>query len=149
MSTTAIKRIKGYCTKVNQSQWEELVRVADEVGVDVSHVKGGNTLAAVDVMGVMCCWHSLKTKTLISFPDFLAKLRGVEEWTPKAGEMVEVEVGGRWFKSEVVAFHEGQYVCQMPAHIEYIPYPITHLRPLRPTITRAEAEQQLGKRIID
>jgi hypothetical protein len=35
MNTQAIERIKGYCCKVNEEQWEELVRVADEVGCEV------------------------------------------------------------------------------------------------------------------
>ena len=120
--------------------------MADEVGVDVSHVKGGNTLAAVDVMGVLCCWHSLKTKTLIPFPDFLAKLRG-EEWTPKAGEMVEVSHNGEvWGTRQFIAKSMGRFIVWSNdgAAVDH-----TFCRPLRPTITRAEAEQQLGKRIID
>jgi len=157
--SNAIERIRGYCTEVTQAQWEELLRIVKGhrelyhgliIKTEAELNKKGFGFAYVHGSFLQCESRKLSMfQNPIPFPDFLAKLRGVEEWTPKAGEMVEVEVGGRWFKSEVVAFHEGQYVCQMPAHIEYIPYPITHLRPLRPTITRAEAEQQLGKRIID
>lgn len=145
--SNASERIKGYCTDVTQAQWEELVRVADEVGVDVSHVKGGNTLAAVDVMGVLCRWHSLKTKTLIPFPDFLAKLRGVEEWTPKAGEMVEVSHNGEaWVTREFITKSKGRFIVWSNAG-EAVDF--TLCRPVLPTITRSEAEQKLGKRIID
>jgi hypothetical protein len=35
MNTQAIERIKDYCCEVTQEQWEELVRGADEVGLEV------------------------------------------------------------------------------------------------------------------
>jgi len=39
-------------------------------------------------------------------------------------------------------------VCMVRSYV-YGDYADTHIRPLRPTITRAEAEQMLGKKIVD
>jgi hypothetical protein len=112
--SNAIDMIKGYCTEVTQAQWEELVRVADEVGVRM-HAKDFSDrypfFALTHEADMLIGFTGSKGKT-IPFPDFLAKLRGVEEWMPKAWEMGRIQRAS-------------------------------------PTITRAEAEQQLGKRIID
>ena len=43
MNTQIIDRIKEYCTEVTNAQWEELVRVADEVGITVyAHTEYNN-----------------------------------------------------------------------------------------------------------
>lgn len=158
--SNAIERIKGYCCEVTQAQWEELVRVADEVGLQVLEK---SRTAFVDVNFKFALLDSedldllLTTPTvayklkLIPFPDFLAKMRG-EEWVPKAGEMVEVEVGKlypTWSKAEMVCYHKGYYICNEVNNWQYMPFKLNQIRPIRPTITRAEAEAQLGKRIID
>jgi hypothetical protein len=157
MNTQAIERIKGYCCKVNEEQWEELVRVADEVGCEVGansrkygmiepdKIARYNNL--VEVLGVYPDKYDYQKE--ISFPDFLAKLRGEEKWQPKAGEMVEVAIGGRWFKAEFVVFHQDHYICNEYGQWQYLAYKLNQIRPILPTITRAEAEKQLGKRIID
>lgn len=158
--SNAIERIKGYCCEVTQKQWEELVRVAHAIGVnpteydvwDVSYPvfcidvdeKTTNGYADIELA-------ERDGSSAIPFPDFLAKLRG-EEWVPKAGEMVEVEVGKlypTWSKAEMVCYHKGYYICNEVNNWQYMPYKLNQIRPITPTITRAEAEAQLGKRIID
>ena len=158
--SNAIERIKGYCTEVTQAQWEELVRVADEVGMLVGYNsrKYGVTIndryARLNGFGGMGVYFDRTSNTKqIPFPDFLAKLRGVEEWTPKAGEMVEVRdgVGADWFLAKYVG-HDGKWAVCRPEHHPLGHYTVhndVNFRPLRPAITRAEAESQLGKRIID
>lgn len=98
--SNAIDRIKGYCTEVNQSQWEELVRVADEVGLPVGYTyrKAGlikpDRYAILNAFGEFGVYYDRhRTTEVIPFPDFIAKLRGVDEWQPKVGEMVEVRDG--------------------------------------------------------
>jgi len=162
MSTKAIDRIKGYCTKVNQSQWEELVRVADEVGVGVWSSSRNMEVckkfniaftAESDKDLILTYKGNEGTRTFIPFPDFIAKLRG--EWMPKAGEMVEVDLPDRmWTRAEFVGMHGPFHVCFVDGEAEidmdsYFGFNANDIRPLRPTITRAEAEQKLGKRIID
>lgn len=149
----AIERIKGYCTEVTQAQWEELVRVADEVGVLVSRTFNGSyTSVFGDIGNSLNAHRSIKVSqreglTAIPFPDFIAKLRG--EWMPKTGEMVEVRKGptSPWISSTFVGRLDGWNVCR--TEDDYDGFIDEHIRPLRPTITRAEAERQLGKRIID
>jgi hypothetical protein len=87
---------------------------------------------------------------VIPFPDFLAKLRG-EEWQPKAGEMVEVSNcnDAMWCEREFAAKRKGFYICWLPSPNDHITASWSYCRPIMPTITRAEAEAQLGKRIID
>lgn len=156
----ATERIKGYCTEVNQAQWEELVRVAHANGVtpteydywDVSY----NVFCINEEENTTNGYADTELArreglTAIPFPDFIAKLRGVEEWMPKEGEMVEVEVGKlnpTWVKAEMVCVHKGYYICNEVNNWQYLPFKLNQIRPIRPTITRAEAEQQLGKRII-
>ena len=151
--SNAIERIKGYCTEVTREQWEELVRVADEVSVALSSKvwePGFPIVFLSNKIGWITQAKGPVGKT-IPFPDFLAKLRG-EEWKPKAGEMVEVEVGKlypTWSKAEMVCYHKGYYICNEVNNWQYMPYKLNQIRPITPTITRAEAEAQLGKRIID
>lgn len=147
----AIERIKGYCTEVNQAQWEELVRVADEVGVGVgceSRKDGPCRIYryAEYHYGELALSKGVHAG-LIPFPDFIAKLRGGEEWTPKAGEMVEVSRNGEvWIPREFVTKSKGRFIVWSNAD-EAVDFPLC--RQAIPTITRAEAEAQLGKRIID
>jgi hypothetical protein len=85
----------------------------------------------------------------IPFPDFLAKLKGEEQWEPKAGEMVEVSINGEtWGEREFIAKRNSFFVCWVDEG-SVLTHPFPHCRPLRPTITRTEAEQLLNKRIID
>jgi len=153
MSTTAIKRIKGYCTEVTQAQWEEWKSVCKDFGIDplgktwdeywrFCFVNNCNELERI-ASEEAASHHNI---TIIPFPDFLAKLRGVEKWTLKAGEMVEVSIGGEnWVAREFIGERKELYW----AWYEDRPNSYSHCRPLSPTITRAEAEAQLGKRIID
>lgn len=154
MNTKANERIKGYCCEVNAEQWGELVKVAYEVGVDCEHVSDGNALAAVDVIGVLCRWHSLRDMNLIPFPDFLAKLRGDEGWQPKVGEMVEVKRrDSDWEPAKFICVdseHSKDWLlCYLPNQCEYHAFEMGRIRKARPTITRAEAEARLNARIID
>lgn len=151
MNTQVIERIKGYCTEVTSAQWEELVRVADEVGVNVyDRFWSFGTSSYVHLNArnfIMKTGHTYTGRTVMTFPDFLAKLRGVEEWTPKAGEMVEVSHNGEaWVTREFITKSKGRFIVWSNAG-EAVDF--TLCRPLLPTITRAEAEAQLGKRIID
>jgi hypothetical protein len=156
----AIERIKGYCCGVTKEQCEELVKVADEVGCyfgPISKRKGPtqhDCYARIDwtfstpCLGVYDDYPECKP---IPYPDFLAKLKGEEKWEPKAGEMVEVSLGrpSKWVKAEFVCIHNDYYICSETNIWNYLPFSLKQMRPLRPTITRAEAESLLNKRIID
>jgi hypothetical protein len=152
MNTEAIERIKGFCCEVTQEQWEELVKVADEVGVDVGgpdscklmppkfFIRYYNDYGLITVLEKF-------DRNVIPFPDFLAKLKGEEKWEPKAGEMVEVSGSGLvWWEREFIAKSRGKYVgwtSDGEVHAWAM------CRPARHTITRTEAESLLNKRIID
>ena len=149
MNTEAIERIKGFCCEVTQEQWDELVRVADELGVKVgewSKLTSFKCVRYARVVGAALCHrnHTMNYE-VIPFPDFLDKLKGEEKWEPKAGEMVEVVTIAGWRRAE--------YMCNFKGRnwvwINESPCDYKHIRPLRPTITRAEAETLLNKRIID
>jgi hypothetical protein len=168
MNTQAIERIKGYCCEVTQEQWDELVRVADEVGCAVGCASRASGMVkpdkfarynkAINCLGVYFDKHPDQEE--IPFPDFLAKLKGGEQWQPKAGEMVEVSNNGEsgvWESAKYIGpdvAHDGQelMVCVMSIvknNILYTCFYKHEVRPLRPTITRTEAERLLNKRIID
>lgn len=158
--SNAIERIKGYCTEVTQAQWEEWKSVCKDFGIDslgktwdeywrFCFVNDCNELERI-ASEEAASHHNI---TIIPFPDFLAKLRGEEEWTPKAGEMVECRdgVGADWFLAKYVG-HDGKWAVCRPEHHPLGHYTLhndVNFRPITPAITRAEAEQQLGKRIID
>ena len=172
----AIDRIKGYCTEVNQAQWEELVRVADEVGCDVggpiSDDVGGPIsdrpisshffIRYYDEYGLISVLQKIDRK-LIPFPDFLARMKGWNdeaeqlissngnEWNPEIGEQIEVSdgYGQPWHKGEYIAKSRGLHIAWTEGDDDDDVSYWNLIRPLRPTITRAEAEQKLGKRIID
>jgi hypothetical protein len=139
----AIERIEGYCCEVTQEQWDELLSVGDEVGVTVyAHTEYNNVTQSYHKIA------SVKNGlNRIPFRDFLAKLKGEEKWEPKAGEMVEFsDKGILWWEREFIAKSRGQYVgwtSDGDVHAWAM------CRSARHTITRAEAESQLGKRIID
>jgi len=158
MNTEAIDRIKGYCCEVTQEQWDELVRVADEVGAKVY-----NPTWYPGMVTMCVSFHkdrdivkdpvNLQGYPVIPFPDFLAGLKGEEQWHPKAGEMVEVSMNGKsWAEvpEEYIVFYCGKHVVKhMTVRGEWIACVWNYVRPLRPTITRTEAEALLNKRIID
>jgi hypothetical protein len=160
MNTEAIERIRGYCCEVTQEQWNELVRVADEVGVEAGAVSRLGMMKpdkfarlAIDdeVLGVYPDKHA--EHELIPFPDFLAKLKGEGKWQPKAGEMVNGSLNGKsWLdcEDEYIAAYCGKHVVKhMTVRGEWIACVWDYVRPHRPTITRTEAEALLNKRIID
>jgi hypothetical protein len=147
-----IERINGYCTEVNQAQWEELVRVADEVGCnfidndDCRYLldKYGKIKAGLNTNDSALVGYTQPTMSkMIPFPDFIAKLRGVEEWKPKAGEMVEVSNNGeKWYVLEYITNRNDAHVCWSNSGLPHTSY-YRYIRPLTPTITRAEAEAKL------
>jgi hypothetical protein len=154
MNTEAIERIRGYCCEVTQEQWYELVRVADEVGVRVYNSEWDRGRSIMFVIlhkdnDIVKDPVNVQNKPVIPFPDFLAKMKGEEEWQPKAGDMVDTSVGGKiWNPREFIAKRNSLFVCWVDeGSVET--HPFTHCRPLRPTITRTDAEQLLNKRIID
>jgi hypothetical protein len=149
MNTKAIERIKGYCCEVTEAQWKELVRVADEVGVrvgDWSKLTRFNNFRYARIIGARLCHrnHTIERIEMITFPDFLAKLKGEEKWEPKAGEMVEV---GGGYEREYIAQRGGKHFCWGEKGDSVSSW--LTVKPVRQTITRAEAEQLLNKRIID
>ena len=158
--STPIERIAGYACEVNEEQWRELVKVADEVGIGNPNPEFSSchTFAFVDKGGDLNAYDTKKTVankglTLIPYRDFLAKLKGEEKWEPKNGEEVEVMgVDCLWHIAEFVGVYKGYYVCRF--NNEFIGFQDVLIRPLRPTITRAEAEQKLKElgviaRIVD
>jgi hypothetical protein len=157
---SAIERIQGFACEVTQEQWEELVRVADSVGVEVGSISRIDGIysnkypyAAIrNRKNNLCTFTTREGNTLIPYPDFLSKLKGEEKWEPKNGEEVEVSYDlESWTKVEFVdkIKHNGIsiYVCLLMN--SYQTYGDGCIRPLRPTITRQEAEAILNKRIID
>jgi hypothetical protein len=154
MNTEAIDRIKWYCCEVTQKQWDELVRVADKVGVRVGGYSRGEPVKNIRyarLLGDTLCHrnHKMRLKEIL-FPDFLSKLQGEQQWQPKAGEMVEVsEDGDFWQPLEYIDKRNNYYVCWMGGLYPQNTSFWEHCRPIRPTITRTEAERLLNKRIID
>jgi hypothetical protein len=140
MNTKAIERIKGYCCEVTQEQWNELVRVAEEVGVKVYmrqwRNSGGTMFASLHTdKDIVKDTANIQGYPVIPFPDFLAKLKGEEKWEPKAGEMVEVSGSGLvWWEREFIAKSRGQYVGWTS---EGQVHAWAMCRPARHTITRA------------
>jgi hypothetical protein len=157
MNTEAIERIKGFCCEVDEEQWNELVRVADEVGLGfnpfILTAPFGEFGVFVHCGGSVITTYSKTYKELIPFPDFLAKLKGEEKWEPKAGEDVEANygMGGNWRVSVFIGMDGDRFVCRErgDAAYSYRHFDKSDIRPIRPTITRTEAEQLLNKRIID
>jgi hypothetical protein len=161
MNTEAIERIKGYCCEVTQAQWDEMVKVADEVGVLVRRSSRESCVTRVEKLARYNKYANClgvydgkyDDQDLIPFPDFLAKLKGEEKWQPKAGEMVNGGLDNKhWseFEDEYIAAYCGKHVVKhMTVRGEWIACVWDYVRPHRPTITRTEAEQLLNKRIID
>jgi hypothetical protein len=154
MNTEAIERIKGFCCEVKEAQWKELVRVADDVKFAVCEESRRTGTDEDECFAQMdrhdkdlCLFYSEEGNEIIPYPDFLAKLKGDEQWQPKAGEMVEVQKDGIWVEREYVGLRHGNHVCWMQNSASTSIW--SEVRPLRPTITRTEAEQLLNKRIID
>lgn len=166
----AIERIAGYACEVNEEQWRELVKVADEVGVPVDkNSRNGGTvnqstgehqwiIAKVTIGGNLFLYDYATGCNLIAYPDFLAKLKGDEKWEPKNGDEVECRdgLGADWFLAKFVGY-DGKWAICRPKHRllgHYTTHNDVNIRPLRPTITRAEAEQKLKElgvmaRIVD
>jgi hypothetical protein len=146
MNMEAIERIKGFCCEVTQEQWEELVRVAEEVGVTlhVKHFDDRYRFCALTHESDMLVGFTGPKGPLIPFPDFLAKLKGEKTWEPKAGEMVEV---GGGYEREYIAQRGGKHFCWGEKGDSVSSW--LTVKPVRQTITRAEAESLLNKRIID
>jgi hypothetical protein len=144
MNTQAIERINGYCCEVTQEQWEELVKVADGTGIEalITGWQFGSKKAFVHCAGTTMLkdGSNVSQKPVIPLPDFLAKLRGDQEWTPKAGEMVEVSGDdGRWYLAEYIGFSKNRHVVLTGGWTGAVVTDWPNCRPLRPTITRAEA----------
>jgi hypothetical protein len=162
MNTEAIERIKGFCCEVDEEQWKELVMAAHDNGVNPSvedQWHGCYPVFFIDSERNEIDGHAFieaaQKKEIVSipFPDFLAKLKGDEKWEPKAGEMVNGGLDNKhWseFEDEYIAAYCGKHVVKhMTVRGEWIACVWDYVRPLRPTITRAEAEQLINKRIID
>jgi hypothetical protein len=156
MNTTAIERIKGYRCKVEENQWRDLIKACNNLEIGVwacsTEVPQHWDVRRYAVAGMTEVILSFDTPTRgyieIPFPDLLAKLKGEGEWTPKAGEMVEVSSDAKhWFKREYITSRVNKNFTWNTSGEDFRSW--TSVRPITPTITRAEAERQLGKRIID
>jgi len=152
MNTQAIDRIKGYCCEVTQEQWDELVRVADEVEAKVYNSTWYPGMVTMFVSlhkdrDIVKDPFNIQGYPVIPFPDFLSKLKGDDQWQPKAGEMVEVSDDRLyWVQREFVTLSKGKFIAW---NNELDVWAYDYCRPLPPTITRTEAERLLNKRIID
>lgn len=166
MKTQAIERIRDYCTEVTQAQWEELVKVADEVGLEC--VIGRESLKGMtpdkfarynNLAGVLGVYDRFIHHEPIPFSEFLAKLRGWDgegdpftsaetlamaskPWQPKAGELVEGSYNGENFTDpiEFIAYRGGHYWAWENDEAKRFRF----IRPIRPILTRAEAEAKLN-----
>jgi hypothetical protein len=168
MNREAIERIKGYCCEVTQEQWDELVRVADEVGVHVGCPYSCKPMPPkffiryYNDYGLITVLEKIDSK-VISFADFIAKLKGWnddadrlfssdnDKWQPKIGELVEVSdgYGQPWYKGEYIVTSKGLHIAWTEGDDDTDLTYWNLIRLARPTITRTEAEQLLKKRIID
>jgi hypothetical protein len=150
MNTEAIERIKGFCCEVDEAQWKELVRVADDLDIEIGQVNAYKfaQLDGCDFSGyTLACFRDTWGEELIPYPDFLAKMKGEERWEPKAGETVEVShEGAKWWEREFIGESRGKYIGWTS---DGEPHAWAMCRKARPTITRTEAESLLNKRIID
>jgi hypothetical protein len=152
----AIERIKGYCCEVTQGQWNEFVFCLHKSGINTMGKKWDINwpIVFIGCRGLLDRHETIKDAeinnlSLIPYPDYLAKLKGEEKWEPKAGEMVEVSVlGETWWEREFIAVSKNRYIAW---GANGCPTGYGYCRPCsyRPTITRAEAESILNKRIID
>lgn len=161
MSTqsTAIERITGFACEVNEEQWRNLVKVADEVGCKVNPIDIYDGLRSrYNSCGVFLTESFITVLSsfypdlnYIPYPDFLAKLKGDEKWEPKNGEEVEVKpTNHNWQKANYIGMDGDYYVCFTKYDdVVYHGFKATRIRQLRSTITRKEAEEKLNARIID
>lgn len=169
MNTNAIERIKGFACEVTQEQWNKLVKVADEVGVNVDRTsrRDGIDGGKYPIAGVSIRDNDIFTRTYVKswekipFPSFLAKLKGEEQsdpftasetremarkkWEPKCGECVEVS--NDEFTTCVQGIYVGydhkldHHVIRILDHTEYIGK--SQVRQIQPSLTRSEAEAKL------
>lgn len=142
------RTMNEYCTKINILQWDILVKMCDELGIKIQKLPTINpythyTYVKYDDGVGITTWTTMEDKYdgEVSFPYFLTELRKIQQWTPKAGEMVEVSAGGG-------DYVEREYMCYARGvHWAFfyndLPHQYSHIRPIRPTITRAEAEAKL------
>jgi hypothetical protein len=146
------------CIVTNEKQWDELVSILHSYGVDKSEEdywdpnypylfvsKESNTVNAYSSI------EDVKTMglTLLQPNEFIAKI--INEWMPTQGEIVEVrdDEDEEWKVREFIAFSKGCYIVwggnkEYPATCDY-----TKCRPLQHYMTRAQAEKELGCKIID
>ena len=136
-----------YCTKITRPQWDILVKMCDELGIKIPKLPVINTCLHYtyvkydDGVGITT-WTTMEDKYdgEVSFPYFLTELRKIQQWTPKAGEMVEVSHDGiNWLKREFMALKGAWYWCFADDDVRRY----AHIRPITPNITRAEAEAKL------
>jgi len=85
-------------------------------------------------------------------PDYVTPVPTPAVFAPKNGDEVEVLYSGYWTISKFIGMNSGRYGCIDLSDNQYIE--AKEIRPLRPTITRAEAEQKLKElgvnaRIVD
>jgi hypothetical protein len=159
---SAIERIQGFACEVTQEQWEELVRVADSVGVKVGSISRIDGIysnkypyaAITNRKNNLCTFPTREGNTLIPYPDFLCKLKGEEKWEPKNGEEVEVRPDSNyvWGKAIFIGMDvDGKHVVRVNriGQTPYVDVPPHNIRKPIETITRQEAEAILNKRIID
>lgn len=156
---TAIERIQGFACEVTQEQWEELVRVADKVGVKVFDELWPNKVTKLFISlyedgDLVKDSFIVGKKTEIPYPDFISKLKGEEKWEPKNGEEVEVRPDSNyvWGKAIFIGMDvEGKHVVRVNriGQTPYVDVPPHNIRKPIETITRQEAEAILNKRIID
>ena len=158
-----IDRVKDYACEVEKHQWEELVLVADRVGLkvmvpnrtDTGFVASFRVIAVVSENQLTTYLLSDKGgRTLVSYLDFLAKLKGVEKWEPKNGEKVECRdgLGADWFLAKFIGYDDGKWAVCRPEHRllgNYTTHKDANIRPLRSTITRKEAEEKLKALGVD
>jgi hypothetical protein len=150
----AIERIQGFACEVTQKEWEELVRVADSVGVKVGSISRIDGIysnkypyaAITNRKNNLCTFPTREGNTLIPYPDFLSKLKGDEKWELKAGVEVQCSQDMEdWVIVEYIAFSKSVHICwKEDGTVDSFNY----WRPIE-TITRQEAEALLNKRIID
>ena len=145
------RTMNEYCTKINIPQWDILVKVCDELGIKIQKLPTINpythyTYVKYDDGVGITTWTTMEDKYdgEVSFPYFLTELRKTQQWTPKAGEKVEVRNGLKspWFTVTFIGRLDGVNVCRTDDN-DYDGWSDDHIRQATPTITSAEAEVKL------
>jgi hypothetical protein len=162
----------NYACEVTEPQLKEIIKIADQLEIEVGSATrkhgtehGHYSYAYITPTGdFVGTWIKTSDLKIITFNEFINKMKELngtvnhkpepkelKEYTPTQGEIVEVrdDEDEDWNVREFIAFSKGCYIvwggCEEYPTIYYY----TKCRPLQSRMTRAQAEKELGCKIID